>query len=243
MAGFRPERVAQLLQEAITEMLQRGHIKDPRVGQATVAEVRVTTDLRIAKVYVQAIGGAEERENTVKGLQNAEGWIRRELRPLLSLKSVPELLFRADDTAEKADRVLGLLAQLNQQKSPAPPPPLEIEEPEDDDIVEDDELEASGESEAEAEVEEEPEAEAPEYIRESDFEEPVKTPPKTVTKAAAKPKAKAKAKPAAKPKAKAKAKPASAKPAKKPAKKPTKKPAKKTAKKPAKKTATKKKKK
>ena len=59
MAGHRPERVAQLLQQAITEMLQRGKIKDPRVGEATVAEVKVTVDLRIAKVYVQVLGGAE----------------------------------------------------------------------------------------------------------------------------------------------------------------------------------------
>lgn len=237
MAGFRPERVAQLLQEAITEMLQRGHIKDPRVGQATVAEVKVTTDLRIAKVYVQAIGGAKEREDTVKGLQNAEGFIRRELRPMLSLKSVPELLFRADDTAEKADRVLGLLAQLNQQK-PATLTPVPVEEPEDDDIVETDELEASDAEEAEQGADEseaeEPEAEAPSYIHESDFEP--KTDPKPVkAKAAAKPKAKAKA--AAKPKAKAKAKAAAkSKPKAKPAKKPAKKTAKKAAtKKPAKK--------
>lgn len=239
MAGFRPERVAQLLQEAITEMLQRGHIKDPRVGQATVAEVKVTTDLRIAKVYVQAIGGAKEREDTVKGLQNAEGFIRRELRPMLSLKSVPQLLFRADETAEKADRVLGLLAQLNQQKpATLTPVPVEEEEPADDDIVESDELEASEEPESEGEEAEgeEPGAEEPAYIHESDFEEPETKPvlAKTPVKAtAAKPKAKAKA--AAKPKAKAKAsaKPkAKAKSAKKPARKTAKKTA---AKKPAKK--------
>lgn len=123
MAGHRPERVAALLQEAITEMLQRGKLKDPRIGEATIAEVVVTDDLRIAKVYVQVLGSAEEREDTVEGLQAAEGWIRRELRPGLSMKSVPQLLFRGDETGEKADRVLGLLAQLNRDRLPPEMPP------------------------------------------------------------------------------------------------------------------------
>ena len=123
MAGHRPERVAQLLQEAITEMLQKGKLKDPRIAEATVAEVQVTRDLKVAKVFVQCLGGAEEREETVEGLQAAESFIRRELRPKLSLKSVPQLIFRGDDTAEKADRVLGLLAQINKDKPPVPPVP------------------------------------------------------------------------------------------------------------------------
>jgi ribosome-binding factor A len=123
MAGHRPERVAALLQEAITEMLQRGKLKDPRIGGATIAEVVVTNDLKIAKVYVQVLGNAEEREETVEGLQAAEGWIRRELRPVVSLKSVPQLIFRGDETGEKADRVLGLLAQLNRDRLPPEMPP------------------------------------------------------------------------------------------------------------------------
>lgn len=123
MAGHRPERVAHLLQEAITELLQRGKLKDPRIGEATIAEVVVTKDLKIAKVYVQVLGGAEEREETVEGLQAAESFIRRELRPKLSLRIVPQLIFRGDETAEKADRVLGLLAQINREQKGGEPEP------------------------------------------------------------------------------------------------------------------------
>ena len=117
MAGHRPERVAHLLQEAITELLQRGRIKDPRVAEATISDVTVTKDLKVAKVYVQVIGNAEERDDTVEGLQNAESFIRRELRPKLSLRVVPQLIFRADETAERADRVLGLLAQIDRDRA------------------------------------------------------------------------------------------------------------------------------
>ena len=130
MAGHRPERVAHLLQQAITEFLQRGKLKDPRIAQATIAEVQVTKDLKVAKVYVQVLGGAEEREETVEGLQSAESFIRRELRPLLSLKQVPQLIFRGDETAERADRVLGLLAQLDRErKGTVEPEPKKTKRP------------------------------------------------------------------------------------------------------------------
>ena len=136
-APNRPERVGKMMQEEITMLLQRGSIKDPRVALATISEVRVTKDLRQAKVYVQVIGTPEEREATVKGLSSAAGFIRRELAKVMSMRVVPELRFVADDTAEKADRVLGLLAGLERDRS-AKVPPSDSEADDDDESGADD---------------------------------------------------------------------------------------------------------
>lgn len=118
----RPERVAKAIQEEITLLLQRGKLKDPRVAMATISEVRVTKDLKNAKIYVQVIGSPEEREATVTGLKNAAGFIRRELSQVMNMRQVPELRFHADDTAERADRVLGLLAGIAREREAKEPP-------------------------------------------------------------------------------------------------------------------------
>lgn len=146
--GNRPERVGRVLQEEITQLLQRGAIKDPRVSMATISEVRVTKDLRNAKVYVQVIGSPEERTATVTGLQNAAGFIRRELSAVMTMRSVPELRFIADDTAEKADRVLGILAGIARDREAAGGTSApETKRPAADDEEDDDEEDEDGEDE------------------------------------------------------------------------------------------------
>lgn len=96
-------------------MMIRG-LKDPRIStMATISEVKLSKDLKNAKIYVQVIGDAKDRAETVVGLASATGFIRRELRSRLSLRSVPELTFHGDDTAEKADNLMGLLADIKRQ--------------------------------------------------------------------------------------------------------------------------------
>ena len=116
----RPARVGAVMRDALNELLTRGKIKDPRVRPATISEVRVAKDLKNAKVYVQLITGtAQEKKETVEGLRKASAWIRRALRDALSLRSVPELTFTLDETAEKADKVMGLLAQIERDRRTA----------------------------------------------------------------------------------------------------------------------------
>ena len=78
--------------------------------------VKIAKDLKSAKVYVQVIGTPEDRVATIKGMQSAVGFIRKELRERLSLRQVPELTFFADESAEKADKVLGLLAEISRKR-------------------------------------------------------------------------------------------------------------------------------
>src|SRR5512137_1800027 len=79
--SIRTERVAEVIQETITEVLACGGVKDPRVldgGLITLTHVRVAADLGVAWVFVTSIGGAGV-EQTVIGLRAAAGYLRGEV--------------------------------------------------------------------------------------------------------------------------------------------------------------------
>ena len=109
-------------------MISRGEIKDPGVsgGMVTISEVKLSKDLRSAKIYVQIVGGKDAREQAIEGMERAAGYVRKQLASVLSVRKVPELRFIADESGERADKVMGLLAQLQREREakgqPAPPP-------------------------------------------------------------------------------------------------------------------------
>ena len=83
-------------------------IKDPRIGFVTVTGVDLSDDLRHAKIFV-SIYKEEEGETTLKAIEAAKGFIRRELGKRMSLRFIPELFFRLDKSIEygaKIDRIL-----------------------------------------------------------------------------------------------------------------------------------------
>jgi ribosome-binding factor A len=71
--------------------------------------VKVSADLRHAKVYVSMLGTPEESRRTVERLNHAAGFIRRQLYPRLHLKTIPELVFHYDETIARAARIDDLL--------------------------------------------------------------------------------------------------------------------------------------
>ncbi|HET7676235.1 MAG TPA: 30S ribosome-binding factor RbfA [Candidatus Limnocylindrales bacterium] len=116
----RTARLDELLREEISAVLRR-EVDDPRIGFVTVTRVEVTPDLSHAIVWVSLIGRAEERKETLRGLQHAMPFVRRQLRGL-RLKRIPELHARLDDTAEKGTRLLHLLNELAEGREPSPAP-------------------------------------------------------------------------------------------------------------------------
>jgi len=109
IGGHRHERVAGEIRQEISAMLA-GELKDPRLaGLATVTEVRLTPDLKQARVYVSVMGTEAERSSTIKGLTAAAGFIRHELSERLQLRRAPELSFVLDRTEEYAKRIDDLI--------------------------------------------------------------------------------------------------------------------------------------
>ena len=77
----------------------RGGIKDPRVAPMTsVVAVEVAPDLKTCKAYISVFGDEMAQEDTLKGLQSAEGYIRRELAHNLNMRNTPEIKFVLDQS-------------------------------------------------------------------------------------------------------------------------------------------------
>ena len=79
----------------------RGGIKDPRVAEFTsVVAGEVAPDLTTCKAYISVLGDEKAQADTIRGLQSAEGYIRRELAHSLNLRNTPEIRFVLDQSIE-----------------------------------------------------------------------------------------------------------------------------------------------
>lgn len=115
MEGKRSEKVADLVQKEISQMLVKS-IKDPRIGFVTITRVTVSEDCRFAKVYFSVAGTLEERESSRKGLDSAKGYIRKELGRRIRLRYTPEIMFQFDPSIEYAIHMEELIQSLHKQK-------------------------------------------------------------------------------------------------------------------------------
>ena len=108
----RQLRVGEVLRHALTEILDRGTVRDPDLAGVpiTVSEIRVSPDLRNATAYVMPLGGVD-CDIVVVALRRATPFLRRHLAGKLTMKYVPNLLFEPDTTFEYAGRINQLLAE------------------------------------------------------------------------------------------------------------------------------------
>jgi len=107
----RTERVAEALQELVAELLLR-EIKDPRIGLVTVTGVKVSPDLRHARIYFSCLGDEVQRAQTLRGLTSAAGFVRSQVARRLNLRVAPEIAFEFDASLEQAERLARLLKSL-----------------------------------------------------------------------------------------------------------------------------------
>jgi ribosome-binding factor A len=112
----RSERVGQEIQAAIGEMLSRGQLKDPRIGFITITGVKVSPDLRTAKVYYSMLGTDAERAETQKGLDAAKGFVRREVTSRVHLRVSPEVFFVFDPSVDEGDKINRLLREVKEKE-------------------------------------------------------------------------------------------------------------------------------
>jgi len=115
MEGKRSEKVADLIQQEISEMLIKT-VKDPRIGFVTITRVAVSEDYRLAKVYFSVAGTQEERERSMKGLNSARGYVRKELGRRIRLRYTPEIVFKFDPSIEYAIHIGEVLRHLNEEE-------------------------------------------------------------------------------------------------------------------------------
>lgn len=111
----RADRVGELIMAEMSDILLRS-VKDPRLRAVTITAVKVTDDLRNAKIYFVEMGRDELNEDIQAGLTKARGFVRRELGHRLQLRFVPEILFVHDKSFGYGNRIERLLAQIAQQE-------------------------------------------------------------------------------------------------------------------------------
>ena len=111
-APNRPERVGQEIQASLADMLSRGRLRDPRIGFITVTGVKVSADLRTARVFYSTLAEGEAREETQRGLDAAKGFVRRKIAAQLKLRFSPEIFFTFDESVSEGDKIDRLLREV-----------------------------------------------------------------------------------------------------------------------------------
>ena len=100
----RSERVSQHMQKALMDILTKD-IKDPRLEMVTITKVRLTNDLKIARVYFALAGSQKSIKDAENGFKSAHGYLKRTLGRELALRYMPKLEFFYDDSFDYASKI------------------------------------------------------------------------------------------------------------------------------------------
>jgi ribosome-binding factor A len=111
----RAERVGDLIRREISEMLIHG-IKDPRISLVTITRVRLSDDLKVARIFFSVMGNEEDRQRTLQGLNSAKGFIKREVGKRIHLRYVPDIVFKFDPSLEYADHIDRVIKDLHREQ-------------------------------------------------------------------------------------------------------------------------------
>ena len=112
MSETRIRRVADQIKKEISQVISK-ELKDPRVATLTsVTEVKVTKDLRTARVYVSIYGDPEQQKLTIGILTRAAGFFRCELSKRVRLRCTPEITFHLDRSLEYGDHIEQVLKSI-----------------------------------------------------------------------------------------------------------------------------------
>ncbi len=107
----RAERVGGLIQQTMADILAR-RIKDPRLELATITHVKMTRDLRIARIYFSIAGGPEKVKAAEQGFKSAIGFLKRDLSRQLDLRYMPEIEFYYDESFDYGSHIDNLLKSI-----------------------------------------------------------------------------------------------------------------------------------
>jgi len=128
MTDRRSSRLNEQFKREISEIITR-KVRDHRIGPLLVTQVRVTKDLWLARVFIRAQGSESEAAETLKGLEIAGAFIRKELTKVLRIRRIPELRFQHDTTLETAHRIEAVLREV---LPPEEEPDVEVPSPDED---------------------------------------------------------------------------------------------------------------
>ncbi len=110
----RPQRLALQIQHEVSLMISRD-LKDRRIGFVTVTGVRISPDLRHARIFVSLMGTEAEKKGSIEALNHAAGWIRHELGQRIRMKFLPDIVFDTDSSQEYGEHIDRLLDEIREK--------------------------------------------------------------------------------------------------------------------------------
>jgi ribosome-binding factor A len=109
------ERVSETLKEEIGVIIE-GELGDPRIALCNVTEIVLAPDGKSARVYIEVAGDEEEAEQTIKAINAAKGYVKRQLLIRLGVRHIPELNFVQDRSQEYGARIDDILGRIKKRK-------------------------------------------------------------------------------------------------------------------------------
>lgn len=106
---MRKDRVASVLARELSMIIAKD-INDPRLRLTTITKVDVSPDIKNATVYFSSL---ENRQEVLKVLQGAKGYLRTHLAHRVRIKTIPDLSFKIDDSFERGQHIDALFEQIN----------------------------------------------------------------------------------------------------------------------------------
>ena len=123
--SIKNTRINGEVQKELSKII-REEIKDPRIHPMTsVMAVEVAPDLKTCKAFISVLGNEEAKQSTIKGLKNAEGYIRRELARTLNLRNTPEIRFILDESIEYGVNISNLIDDVKMKDAKSSQPDQE----------------------------------------------------------------------------------------------------------------------
>ncbi len=111
----RADRVSELVRHEISTILLRD-VKDPRIETVTVTRVKITDDLRSARVYFGVLNKTTQVEEIESALQQASSFIHKLMARRLRLKNTPKLVFKFDRNLDYSSRISEILQSISDEE-------------------------------------------------------------------------------------------------------------------------------
>lgn len=111
--SIKIDRIAGNIIKEVSHILAN-EIKDSDIKFVTITDCKVTNDLSFAKIYVTVLND-ERKKETLKALNNASGFIRRELADRIDIRHIPKLNFVFDESIGNAKKIENIIEQIHSE--------------------------------------------------------------------------------------------------------------------------------
>jgi ribosome-binding factor A len=113
----RSDRVGGQIQKILSEILLK-KVKDPRLKNASITDVKLSRDLRIARIYFVISGNKKNVEEALEGFNSAIGYVKRTVARQMGLRYMPDLKFFYDESFDYGSHIDNVLKALKADNGP-----------------------------------------------------------------------------------------------------------------------------